>query len=66
MLLSGNGLQMLKEIGGTERSLELGAYDDVYLLLHAVYEVLTFTFKLCGYFSHYETLKLHIIAIQFT
>lgn len=45
MLLSGNGLQMLKEIGGTERSLELGAYDDIYLFLHAEYEVLMLTFK---------------------
>lgn len=45
MLLSGNDLQMLKQIGGRERSLELGAYDDVYLLLQVEYEVLTFTSK---------------------
>lgn len=39
MLLSGNGLQMLKRIGGRGRS---RACDDVSLLLQAEYEVLTF------------------------
>lgn len=57
MLLSGNGLQMLKRIGGRGRS---RACDDVSLLLQAEYDVQLMwlmSSNIIFYFLDYKTVK---------